>query len=173
LKLASILLILIVAVNLQFAYAETKFVSIPHGGFVPGCAEDNTCYDPFEVSIIQGDSVKWTNDDAAAHTVTSGTAQEGPDGFFASDPVLIFTGNMFTHTFDSEPPDDYDYFCLVHPWMAGIIHLLPNAVGGEIIPLDTTALLLGYTILNSYWIAPTAVGIGVGVYLTRNRWQRR
>ena len=44
-----------------------------------------------------------------------------------------------------------------------------NFVGGELIPLDTTSLLLGYTTLNSYWIAPTAVGIGVGIYLVKRR----
>jgi len=43
------------------------------------------------------------------------------------------------------------------------------SVGGLQIPTDTTALLLGYTILNSYWIAPTAVGIGVGIYLVKRR----
>jgi len=42
-------------------------------------------------------------------------------------------------------------------------------VGGEMIPLETTSLLLGYTILNSYWIAPTAVGIGVGIYLVKRK----
>ena len=42
-------------------------------------------------------------------------------------------------------------------------------VGGLQIPTDMTALLLGYTILNSYWIAPTAVGIGLGIYLVKRR----
>jgi len=35
------------------------------------------------------------------------------------------------------------------------------------------ALIIGYSVLNAYWLAPIAIGIGVGVYLTRNRWQRR
>jgi len=43
-----------------------------------------------------------------------------------------------------------------------------TAVGGEIIPLDTI-LVLGYTILNSYWMAPVVIGIGIGIYLTRKR----
>jgi len=42
-------------------------------------------------------------------------------------------------------------------------------VGGLQLPTDMTALLLGYTILNSYWIAPTAVGIGLGIYLVKRR----
>ncbi len=46
-------------------------------------------------------------------------------------------------------------------------------VGGEWQATDTTALIIGYSVLNAYWLAPIAIGIGVGVYLTRNRWQRR
>jgi len=45
----------------------------------------------------------------------------------------------------------------------------PILVGGIEIQTDTTALLLGYTILNSYWIAPTVVGIGVGIYLVKRK----
>jgi len=44
-----------------------------------------------------------------------------------------------------------------------------QAVGGELIPLDTSALLLAYGMINSYWIAPTAIGIGVGIYLVKRR----
>jgi len=36
-------------------------------------------------------------------------------------------------------------------------------VGGELIPLDTTALLIGYSVLNAYWIAPLGIGIGLGL----------
>ena len=43
------------------------------------------------------------------------------------------------------------------------------SVGGLQLETDTTALLLGYTILNSYWIAPTAVGIGLGIYLVKRK----
>ncbi len=46
-------------------------------------------------------------------------------------------------------------------------------VGGEWQATDTTALIIGYSVLNAYWLAPIGIGIGVGVYLTRNRWQRR
>ena len=44
----------------------------------------------------------------------------------------------------------------------------PQVVGGEIIPLDTI-LVLGYTILNSYWMAPVVIGIGVGIYLVKRK----
>jgi len=38
-------------------------------------------------------------------------------------------------------------------------------VGGEWQATDTTALIIGYSVLNAYWLAPIGIGIGVGIYL--------
>ena len=46
---------------------------------------------------------------------------------------------------------------------------LSMAVGGLALQPDTTALILAYGIMNSYWMLPTAVGIGVGIYLVKRR----
>ena len=85
------------------------------GSSVPGCEATNECYIPAEVTIGVGGTVTWTNDDTAAHTVTSGTASGGPDGIF--DSSIVMAGGMFEHTFDES--GEYDYFCIVHPWMTG------------------------------------------------------
>ncbi len=90
-------------------------VSIPSGSSLPGCEETNECYIPYVVTISVGGTVTWTNDDTAAHTVTSGTVTEGPDGIF--DSSIVMTGKTFEHTFDDA--GTYDYFCVVHPWMTG------------------------------------------------------
>ncbi len=42
-------------------------------------------------------------------------------------------------------------------------------VGGEWIATDTTALIIGYSVLNVYWIAPIGIGIGVGIYLVKRK----
>jgi len=47
--------------------------------------------------------------------------------------------------------------------------VLTLAVGGEWIATDTTALLIGYSVLNMYWIAPIGIGIGLGIYLVKRR----
>jgi len=47
-----------------------------------------------------------------------------------------------------------------------------QTVGGEWTPTDTTALIIGYSVLNAYWLAPIGIVIGLGVYLTRNRWKK-
>jgi len=106
-------------------FAEQVTVSLPEGSSVPGCEETNECYIPYRVTVNPGDEVVWSNDDTAAHTVTSGTPAEGPDGIF--DSSLFMAGNTFSHTFDTL--GEYDYFCMVHPWMQGIVFVTVG--GGE------------------------------------------
>ncbi|MGQ0605469.1 MAG: cupredoxin domain-containing protein, partial [Candidatus Nitrosotenuis sp.] len=90
-------------------------VSIPKGSSTPGCEADDACYVPAEITVGTGGTVTWTNDDTAAHTVTSGTPIDGPDGIF--DSSIVMSGNTFEYTF--EEAGEYDYFCIVHPWMTG------------------------------------------------------
>jgi plastocyanin len=92
-------------------------VTIPSGTSVPGCEEKNACYLPATVSIKKDDTVSWSNDDTAAHTVTGGSAASGPSGVF--DSSLLIAGGTFEHTFDSSGTEDY--YCMVHPWMTGTV----------------------------------------------------
>ncbi|RDJ32639.1 MAG: hypothetical protein DWQ18_06670 [Crenarchaeota archaeon] len=99
---------------------KTVNVSMPQGSGIPGCEETNECYIPASVSINVGDTVHWTNDDAAAHTVTSGSPSAGgPDGKF--DSSLMSPGATFDVTFDEK--GSVDYFCIVHPWMVGNVNV--------------------------------------------------
>ena len=80
----------------------------------PGCEKTDSCYIPSKITIKQGDSVTWINQDAAFHSVTSGYYDE-PSGLFDSgylDPEGSFT-------FIFENIGTYDYFCTLHPWMKG------------------------------------------------------
>ncbi len=92
-------------------------VSVPAGSAVPGCEDTNECWFPADISIGVGETVTWSNDDTAAHTVTSGSAVDGPDGTF--DSSLFMAGTKFEVTFDTE--GTFPYFCMVHPWMAGTV----------------------------------------------------
>ncbi len=96
----------------------TVEVNVAEGSGVPGCDETNECFIPYEVSIAVGGEVIWSNVDSAAHTVTSGTPPDA-DGTF--DSSLFMTGTTFEHTFDEA--GTYEYFCMVHPWMKGIIQV--------------------------------------------------
>ena len=92
-------------------------VVIPPGVAVPGCDDTDECYLPYDVSVATGATVLWSNDDSAAHTVSSGTIDAGLTGVF--DSGLFMAGGSYEFTFDT--PGDYDYFCMVHPWMTGIV----------------------------------------------------
>ena len=92
-------------------------VVIPPGAAVPGCENINECYLPYGVSVSTGATVMWSNDDSAPHTVSSGTVDAGLTGVF--DSGLFMAGDSFEFTFDT--PGTYDYFCMVHPWMTGIV----------------------------------------------------
>ena len=98
---------------------QTVVVTVPAGTSVPGCEETNECYLPPSVSVNVGDTVSWDNVDTAAHTVTSGTPADGPDGLF--DSSLLMGGATFEVTFDTA--GSYDYFCMVHPWMIGDVQV--------------------------------------------------
>jgi len=94
-------------------------VSTAEGSGVPGCETTDECFLPFVAEIFAGDTVVWSNDDTAAHTVTSGIPTEGPDGMF--DSSLLMSGTTFEFTFSES--GTYDYFCIVHPWMAGQVQV--------------------------------------------------
>ena len=98
---------------------KTVTVSMPSGTSVPGCEETNSCFIPSSLTINVGDTVSWSNDDTAAHTVTSGQPAAGPDGNF--DSSLLMVGKTFETTFDNS--GSYDYFCMVHPWMVGNVQV--------------------------------------------------
>ena len=101
-----------------FADHGTATVTNAPGSSVPGCEQTaDGCFIPSMVTIDVGGEVTWENDDTAAHTITSGTPAEGPDGHF--DSSLVMAGSSFSHTFDEA--GSFDYFCMVHPWMQGMV----------------------------------------------------
>ncbi len=95
----------------------THMVSIPQSASSPGCENTSECYLPSSLEIQVGDTVLWSNDDTAAHTVSSGNPVDGMDGIF--DSSLFMSGTTFEFTFDES--GKYPYFCMVHPWMTGEI----------------------------------------------------
>ena len=98
------------------AFADATVTNAP-GSATPGCEETNNCFIPSTVTVSVGETVTWENTDNAAHTATSGSSTDGPDGVF--DSSLMMVNGSFSHTFDTA--GTYDYMCMVHPWMAGTV----------------------------------------------------
>ena len=101
-----------------FANHHMQTVTNAPGSSTPGCEDTaDGCFIPSTVTIPMGGTVTWENNDTAAHTSTGGSATGGPSGVF--DSSLIMAGSSFSHTF--EEAGSFDYFCMVHPWMAGLV----------------------------------------------------
>ncbi len=68
-------------------------------------------FDPASVTIKAGESVAWTNQDSATHTVV------GDNGEFQSGDLA--NGADFAFTFDKA--GTYTYHCGIHPSMKGTV----------------------------------------------------
>ncbi len=68
---------------------------------------------PKELTIAPGTTVTWTNKDETPHTISAG------DKSFVSK--AMDTQDTFTHTFATT--GDFGYFCTLHPFMTGVVHV--------------------------------------------------
>ena len=126
------------AIGSENAFAEEIKIENARGSFEQGCEITNLCFVPSYTTARVGDTIIFLNGDSAAHTSTSGTAMTGPDGVW--DSGLQQPGVDFELTLDT--PGTFDYFCMVHPWMAGQLQILPE--GTKIV--DDTASNYGTTV---------------------------
>src|SRR5687767_4947166 len=85
----------------------------PATAAVTDAAIANFAFSPNPVNVKVGDSVKWTNSDGAAHTVTA------DDNSFGSDSLS--DGETFSHTFGQ--PGPFAYHCDIHPSMKGTVQV--------------------------------------------------
>ena len=68
---------------------------------------------PKEITVAPGTRVTWINKDETPHTVAS---KEVPFTSKALD-----TDDKYSFTFDK--PGDWSYFCTLHPFMVGTVHV--------------------------------------------------
>ena len=129
-----VLFTIISIVSITPAFAENSVTIVPvTGSGAPGCEETaEGCYLPSTATVDVGGVVIMTNTDIAAHTFTSGTPIDGPDGVF--DTSLLMVDNSFEWT--PETIGEQPYFCMVHPWMQGVI-VVQEAGASEETKMDT------------------------------------
>ena len=78
--------------------------------------EGNPDYEPDIAVVPQGHIVEWTNVDTVAHTVTSAT-----DFGETFDSSLMNAGEVFTLDTTNLEVGEYEYLCIVHPWMVATL----------------------------------------------------
>ena len=116
LVLMSVVSMIAIAPNAFAMHHEVTVTNAP-GSATPGCEDTNSCFIPSTATIEEGGTVTWENTDNAAHTATSGSPADGPDGVW--DSSLMMVDGSYSVTLDDA--GTYPYFCMVHPWMQGTV----------------------------------------------------
>ncbi|HEX5478627.1 MAG TPA: plastocyanin/azurin family copper-binding protein [Dehalococcoidia bacterium] len=114
---ASLALVAIVIGGSSPSSAANGAVTITDDSFSP------KSYAPNPITVQAGDSVTWTNNGPATHTVTS-----DPGGALAFDSGNIAAGGTFTQTFSTA--GTFTYHCSIHPGMTGSVIVQAAASGG-------------------------------------------
>jgi len=92
--LLSVVSLIAIAPSAFAAHHEVTIENAAGSGSNQDCAPDCFIPNPFTVNL--GTIVTWSNTDNAAHTATSGSATDGPDGVFAGSLVMAVGSNSYT-----------------------------------------------------------------------------
>jgi plastocyanin len=92
-------------------------VQILEGSSIKG----NPSYEPSTAKVSKGDVIAWVNADTAPHTVTSGTGADDPESGKRFDSGSLGKGQKFSIPADNLGTDNFDYYCIVHPFMKGSV----------------------------------------------------
>jgi len=114
------MLMVIISITSVSAFADHPEVTIEtaSGSGAPGCeGTADGCFIPSTAIVDVGGVVIMSNTDSAAHTFTAGSPSNGPTGEF--DTGLLMAANSFEYSPDTV--GEIPYFCIVHPWMEGLI----------------------------------------------------
>ena len=119
------------------AYAEEYEITIPTGASDENApyfwSEKSTGVTTGEITVFPGDSIIWKNADTAFHTITSVTQSGEEDDLF--DSGFFTAGKSYTRQFDDY--GDFYYYCSLHPWMNGVVHVVSNT--GSVQSIDRIA----------------------------------
>jgi predicted secreted protein with PEFG-CTERM motif len=125
-------------------FAQTEHeIKIPSGASDPGApffwSEKNTGVTTGEITVYPGDSITWSNGDSAFHTITSVSPSSIETGDFEEDGLFdsgFFTaGKSYTRQFNDQ--GDFYYYCTLHPYMNGVVHVTTNP--GSVQTIDGVA----------------------------------
>lgn len=169
LEVGSAILILAVVAGLVVgragASATGVSVSIPNGAGegqsgAPG-------YSPATVTVTIGvnNTVTWTNNDAAAHTVTSTSI---PNGASAFDSGIFSPGATFTQTFTV--PGTYEYDCTLHSWMSGTVVVKASASPTPEFPSSYLAMTL-FAVIAAVILFAKVGGSSRSAVPSHDRWR--
>lgn len=120
------------------AFADTTFeIIIPSGASSSQApffwSEVSTGVTTGEITVYPGDLITWSNADSALHTITSVSPSGEDDGIF--DSGIFTVGESYTREFNEI--GDFNYYCILHEWMTGVVHVTKNP--GSVQSIDKIA----------------------------------
>jgi plastocyanin len=90
-------------------------LTILEGAAVQGSPD----YDPDEMTASAGAEITVVNEDTVPHTVTSGANPQDANAGKTFDTSIINGGESATLSLAQVPAGQYDYHCMIHPYMTG------------------------------------------------------
>ena len=117
--------------------ASAVVVSIPNGAGVGPSAAPG--YSPSTVTVVIGinNTVTWTNNDTASHTVTPANEPAGATWSVGSGNMVANAAYSFTFTV----PGTYTYSCAYHNWMMGTVVVKAGASNAPEFPVASLAVI--------------------------------
>lgn len=103
--------ILLMAALLAAAAPLTAYAAATANG--PTIDITKFAFNPAEITVEPGTTVTWINHDEVPHAVASKNK--------AIASKALDTDDRFAHTFDQG--GDYSYYCTLHPFMTGVVHV--------------------------------------------------
>ena len=97
---------------------DTVTITISNDASTPGCELTRTCFDPYRTIATKGQTILWHNPTGDPHVIVSGSP--GSIGTLF-DTGVIPPGKIKSTELDAL--GRHQYFCVVHPWMSGVIHV--------------------------------------------------
>lgn len=86
--------------------------------------QGNPGYEPSIVKATNENLITWINADVAPHTVTSGTGGEDEKSGALFDSGSLGQGQKFSMPASHlGATGNYDYYCIVHPFMKGMVSI--------------------------------------------------
>lgn len=128
-----VLVLVVIVILVPPAFTDTMVSIVAGSGSSDTCLISLTCYNPDTITIKQGETVTWINQDSVGHTVISGNPNDKQTGtIFYSN--LISSGNSFSFTFSQA--GTYNYFD-TYPWMTGKVIVTPSVTQTNSEPQST------------------------------------
>ena len=109
-------------------------------------SDERYAFSPGTAYVNVGESVTWTNDSDAPHTVTSDTGAELASGNFGE-------GETFAHTFNAT--GTFGYHCTIHAYMTARVVVLDAGAT----PPPTDAVSAATTAAEPAWLAVVLLGL--------------